>query len=152
MESDRICTIEDWPTTKSVRDVLVLLGFNNFSGRFIRKYAKVTLPLTELVKQSETSCDMKSEGSAEWEWTWEAKLAFRKQKGPSLSHRSSSIVMWPIQSFSKSRWVDSWLRAFLISTMFSGFSGQSISTPGSALQRNRIVTFLIESYWRLWKY
>jgi hypothetical protein len=30
MESDRISTIEDWPTPKSVRDVQVLLGFTNF--------------------------------------------------------------------------------------------------------------------------
>jgi len=55
MESDRISTIEDWPTPKSVLDVLVLLGFANFYRRFIRKYAKVTLPLTELLKKTETS-------------------------------------------------------------------------------------------------
>jgi len=30
MESDRISTIEDWPTPKSIRDVQVLLGFTNF--------------------------------------------------------------------------------------------------------------------------
>jgi hypothetical protein len=30
MESDRISTIEDWPTLKSVRDVQVLLGYVNF--------------------------------------------------------------------------------------------------------------------------
>jgi hypothetical protein len=47
MESDRISTMKDWPTPKSVRDVEVLLGFTNFYQRFIRKYAKVTLPLTE---------------------------------------------------------------------------------------------------------
>jgi hypothetical protein len=37
MESDRIATIEDWPTPKSMRDVQVLLGFTNFYRRFIRK-------------------------------------------------------------------------------------------------------------------
>ena len=55
MESDRISTIEDWPTPKSVRDVQVLLGFANFYRRFIMKYAKVTLPLTELLKETVTS-------------------------------------------------------------------------------------------------
>jgi len=30
MESDRISTIEDLPTPKSIRDVQVLLGFTNF--------------------------------------------------------------------------------------------------------------------------
>jgi len=51
MESDRISTIEDWPTPISVRHVQVLLGFTNFYRRFIRKYANVTLPLTELIKE-----------------------------------------------------------------------------------------------------
>jgi len=77
MELDRISTIEDWPTLWPVRDVQVLLGFMNFYWRFIRKYAKVTLPLTELLKKSETSCGKISEGSAKWECTREAKLAFR---------------------------------------------------------------------------
>jgi len=52
MESDWISTIEDWPTPKSIRDVEVLLGFTNIYRRFIRKYAKVTLPLTELLKRT----------------------------------------------------------------------------------------------------
>jgi hypothetical protein len=30
MESDRIFTIEDWPTPKAFGDVQVLLGFMNF--------------------------------------------------------------------------------------------------------------------------
>jgi len=54
MESDRISTIEDWPTPKSVRDVQVLFGFANFYRQFIRKYSKVTLPLTELLRMAET--------------------------------------------------------------------------------------------------
>jgi len=51
----------------------------------------VTLPLTELLKNSETSRGKKSEGSAKWEWTREAELAFRKLKrtfteAPILQH------------------------------------------------------------------
>jgi len=80
MESDRISTIEDWLTMKSVRDGLVLLRFTNFYRRFIRKYAKVTLLLTELLKKSEKSRRKKSEGSAKWEWAREAELEFRKLK------------------------------------------------------------------------
>jgi len=78
MESDRIASIEAWPTPKSMRDVQVLLGFPNFYRRFIRQYAKVTIPLTELLKKSETFRGKKSGGSAKWEWTREAELAFRK--------------------------------------------------------------------------
>jgi hypothetical protein len=71
MESDRISKIEDWPTPESVRDVQVLLGFANFYRRFIRKYAKVTAPISNLLK---------TQGSRKWEWTWGAELAFRKLK------------------------------------------------------------------------
>jgi hypothetical protein len=92
MESDRISTIEDWPTPKSVRDVQVLLGFTNFYRRFIRKYAKVTLPLTELLKKTEASPrGKKGAHTVKWEWTREAELAFRKLKrtfteAPILQH------------------------------------------------------------------
>jgi len=78
LEADQIATIQDWPTPKSMRDVQVLLGFTNFYRRFIRKYAKVTIPLTELLKKSETFRGKQSGGSAKWEWTREAELAFRK--------------------------------------------------------------------------
>jgi len=95
MESDWIATIEDWPTPKSIRDVQVLLGFTNFYHRFIRKYAKVTLALTDLLKKSKTFRGKKSEGSAKWEWTREAELAFRKLKrtfteAPILQHFDSA--------------------------------------------------------------
>jgi hypothetical protein len=50
MESDHISTIEDWPTPESVRDVQVLLGFTNFYWRFIRTYAKVMAPISNLLK------------------------------------------------------------------------------------------------------
>jgi len=82
MESDRISTIEDWPTPESVRDVQVLLSFSNFYRRFIRKYTKVTAPISNLLK---------TQGSWKWEWTRDAELAFRKLKkaftdGPILQH------------------------------------------------------------------
>jgi len=70
MESDRISTIEDWPTPKSIRDVQVFLGFTNFYRRFIREYATVTTPISDLLKNS----------PGKWEWTRAAELTFRKLK------------------------------------------------------------------------
>jgi len=68
----------------------VLLGFTNFYQRFIRKYAKVTLPLTELPKKADKAGEppegrprrQKSEnrGKVKWEWTRQAESAFRKLK------------------------------------------------------------------------
>jgi hypothetical protein len=91
MESNRISTIEDWPTPKSVRDVQVLLGFANFYRRFIRKYANVILPLTELLKSrapggkkssrfSEKATTRSQPITQKWEWAREAELAIRKLK------------------------------------------------------------------------
>jgi len=81
MESNPITVIEDWPTLMSVRDVQVLLGSMNIDRRFIQKYAKVTLPLTESLKQPE-SCLKRKKGThpARWEWTRQAKVAFQKLK------------------------------------------------------------------------
>ena len=52
MESDCISTIEDWPTPESVRHVQVLLVFTNFYRQFIRKCAKVTTPISDLLKKA----------------------------------------------------------------------------------------------------
>ena len=79
----------------------MLLGFTNFYRRFIRNYAKVTLPLTELLKKADKAGKPpegrprreKSEyrGKVKWEWTRQAELAFRKlkrtfTKAPILHH------------------------------------------------------------------
>jgi RNase H-like domain found in reverse transcriptase/Reverse transcriptase (RNA-dependent DNA polymerase)/Integrase zinc binding domain/Chromo (CHRromatin Organisation MOdifier) domain/Integrase core domain len=71
MEADRISTIEDWPAPKSVKDVQTLLGFTNFYRRFIRKYAKITAPISDLLKSTRDS---------RWEWTQAASRAFQKLK------------------------------------------------------------------------
>jgi hypothetical protein len=82
MEADRIATIEDWPTPKSVKDVQVLMGFTNFYWRFVKKYAKVTALISDLLKK---------EASGKWEWTQHAELALQKLKrafteAPILQH------------------------------------------------------------------
>jgi hypothetical protein len=82
MEADRIATIEDWPTPKSVKDVQVLMDFTNFYRRFVKKYAKVTTPISDLLKK---------EASEKWEWTQHAETALQKlkrafTKAPILQH------------------------------------------------------------------
>jgi len=53
MEFYRISTFQDWPTPKSRRNVQMLLRFTNFYRRFIRQYAKVTLPRTDLQQETD---------------------------------------------------------------------------------------------------
>jgi hypothetical protein len=89
MESHRMFTIEDWPTTESVQDVEMLLGIANFYRRFFRKYATVTAPITNLLK---------AQSSRIWEWTHDPEPAFRKIKkifteAPILPHFNLEILI-----------------------------------------------------------
>jgi len=77
IELDSISMPEDWPTPECVWDVQVLLGFTHFYRWFIRKYAKVTTLISNLLKKIGTSRTPKQ---LKWEWTWDAELAFRKLK------------------------------------------------------------------------
>ena len=82
MEMGKIESIEEWPVPESVKDVQVLLGFTNFYRRFIKRYAKLTAALTDLLKRKPGD---------KWEWTRAADLAFHKLKraftdAPILQH------------------------------------------------------------------
>jgi hypothetical protein len=77
IESDCISTIQDRPTPESVRDMQVLLGFTNFYQRFIRKYAKVTTLISDLLKKAETSRTPKH---LKLYGTWDTELAIQKLK------------------------------------------------------------------------
>ncbi|KAL2104482.1 hypothetical protein VUR80DRAFT_423 [Thermomyces stellatus] len=52
MDPKRIETVESWPIPQSYHDIQVFLGFCNFYRRFIEKYAKVSRPLSDLLKGS----------------------------------------------------------------------------------------------------
>ena len=53
MDADKISTIEDWPVPKSMKEILGFSGFAYFYRRFIRKYTKITAPITNLLKEKE---------------------------------------------------------------------------------------------------
>jgi hypothetical protein len=58
------------------------MGFTNFYRRFAKKYAKVTAPISDLLKK---------EASGKWEWTQHAEIALQKLKrafteAPILQH------------------------------------------------------------------
>jgi hypothetical protein len=91
--------IEDWPTPESIRDVQVLLELTNFYQRFIRKYAKVTTPISDLLKKTKKP---RASKQVKWEWTRDAELAFRKLKSaftdaPILNHfdPAKPIILQP---------------------------------------------------------
>jgi hypothetical protein len=46
----KVAVIEEWPTPKTVYDVRSFLGLANYFRKFIRGYAAITAPLTDLLK------------------------------------------------------------------------------------------------------
>jgi len=50
MEPERVAAVAQWPLPSSVHDIQVFLGFTGFYRRFIKNYAKITKPLTDLLR------------------------------------------------------------------------------------------------------
>ncbi|KAF6767282.1 reverse transcriptase, partial [Kalmanozyma brasiliensis GHG001] len=53
MDQEKVRTIKEWPLPQSIHDIQRFLGFANFYRRFISHFARITRPLTELVKPTE---------------------------------------------------------------------------------------------------
>jgi hypothetical protein len=51
MDPSRVETVKEWPVPTCYRDIQVFLGFTNFYRRFIREYARICVPLTDLLKK-----------------------------------------------------------------------------------------------------
>ena len=52
MDPNKICTIAEWPTLKTVSNVLFFLGLMNFYYKFIKKYSKVVISLPNPTKKN----------------------------------------------------------------------------------------------------
>ena len=50
MEDEKIKIVKNWPKPKSVRDILVFLGFANFYQCFIQDFSEIAGPLTSMLK------------------------------------------------------------------------------------------------------
>lgn len=51
MNQEKVRTVQEWPTPKTVRDVQSFLGFANFYRKFIKDYSKTASPLSEITKK-----------------------------------------------------------------------------------------------------
>jgi hypothetical protein len=53
MSKNKVNSIEDWPTPKSIKDILSFLGFANFYSKIILGYFHVYKPLTDCLRGPE---------------------------------------------------------------------------------------------------
>ena len=74
MDPKKVEAIVKWPVPENVKQVQSYLGFANFYRRFIKDFAKIARPLTELTKKEES-----------WVWTTERQEAFEKLKEATTS-------------------------------------------------------------------
>ena len=74
-DDSKIKVIWEWPTPKTVTDVRCFLGFTNYYGQFIYKYAQVAQPLYHLISGENTS-----KKNSAIVWNGECEDAFRKLK------------------------------------------------------------------------
>jgi hypothetical protein len=73
IESVWISKTDDWTFTESIQDKQAPLPFTNFKRRFIRNYAMVTPPISDVQKNHKIS---RAPKQLTWEWTWDAELVF----------------------------------------------------------------------------
>ena len=65
----KVQAVTEWPTPSNVKDIRSFLGLTGYYRRFIKHYAHLALPLTELTK--------KENG---WKWTASEEAAFQGLK------------------------------------------------------------------------
>lgn len=80
----KIKAVQAWPTPSTLTDVRAFLGFANFYRRFIKGYAAIALPLTNLLR-----------GKKDFLWTRVEQLAFDALK---RSLTSTPVLILPDMS------------------------------------------------------
>lgn len=67
-DPDKLAAVESWPLPQTVRQLRSYLGFTGYYRRFIRQYAQIAAPMTNLLKKQQ------------FKWTEEATEAFNNLK------------------------------------------------------------------------
>lgn len=88
-DPEKVRAITDFPTPKSVRTLRSFLGLASWYRRFVEDFAKLTLPLTKLLRKN-----------ARWEWTETHERAFKELKG-----RLSSTPVLACPDYNKTFWL-----------------------------------------------
>ncbi|XP_060539362.1 queuine tRNA-ribosyltransferase catalytic subunit 1 isoform X1 [Pantherophis guttatus] len=77
MDPGKVRTVLEWAAPRTRKQLQSFLGFANFYRQFIPSFAKITLPITNLLK---TKGEVKPNPSRALEWTMDCQAAFEKLK------------------------------------------------------------------------
>ena len=69
MDPHKVLGVLEWPVPTKVKHVQAFLGFANFYRRFIKDFARIVKPLTNLTRKD-----------VNWDWTAECQAAFEALK------------------------------------------------------------------------
>ncbi|KAH6561475.1 hypothetical protein BASA62_009802 [Batrachochytrium salamandrivorans] len=75
MDPAKVQSISEWSQPRNMHDIQVFLGFSNYYRRFINEYARITQPLTALLRKN-----------MEFVWNEAAASAFQSIKSAFISH------------------------------------------------------------------
>jgi hypothetical protein len=113
MDPAKTQIIEDWIAPQSVKDVQTFLGFANYYRRFIYEFAKVTKPLTSLLKKNKAFC-----------WTNDAEKSFQE-----LKQRFTSAPILRFFDFSKETILETDASDFAIAGILSQVNDDGLIHP-----------------------
>ena len=93
MQQHKVEAVRNWPTPQSVKDVRAFLGLAGFYRRFVRDFAAIAQPLTDLTKIADRRW---------WEWGRTEQRAFDTLKqtltsAPLLAH-PDPLRQWTVQT------------------------------------------------------
>ena len=74
VDPSKIALITEWPTPRNVHDVRSFLGFVGYYRRYIKGFAAIAAPLTDLTKST-----------VSWRWTYVHQTAFNELKNIMIS-------------------------------------------------------------------
>jgi hypothetical protein len=73
MDKDKVQAVHDWPVPKNIKQLRGFLGLTGYYRRFIKSYAKIAAPLTDLLKKES------------YVWNEQAEVAFQQLKAAMTS-------------------------------------------------------------------